>query len=303
MATIFTSAIADGVKLTLDEVVNDDMGLSQSTALYSKYMSISNMADNYVDDLSMGGIGLASETGEGTELPSTTLKEDYLTRYFSRKFGLKLAITEEAIEDNKYEQILMLGKRLPRALYKTIDMDCTNIFIRATNANYIGGDGQPLASAAHTLANGGTFSNTLATPLSPSRIAMTVVATALHKLPGHDGTVEGYEPKKIVCPEEQRYVWRGILGSEKAPEPGQFNQINVVKTDMDIDLVPIKYWTTTTTNWGVISDADNGLKFKWRRKPRTRDWVDNAQEIMNYAISCRYSRGWSDPRCFLFSNA
>lgn len=303
MATIFTSAIADGVKLTLDEVVNDDLGSAKRDAIYTKYMSVTNMSDNYVDDLSMGGIGLAAETGEGVELPSTTLKEDYLTRYFARKFGVKLAITEEAIEDNKYEQILQLGARLPRAVFKMVDMDCANIWIRAVNASYIGGDGQPLASNAHTLANGGTFSNLLATPMSPSRIAMTVAATQLHKLPGHDGTIEGYEPKKIVCPEEQRYVWRGILGSDKAPEPGQFNQINVVKTDMDLELVPNKYWSTTTTNWGIVTDADNGLKFKWRRKPRTRDWVDNAQEIMNYAISCRYARGWSDPRSVLFSNS
>lgn len=303
MSTIFTSAIADGLKLTLDEVVDDSLSNYKAKALFSKYMTVTNMSDNYEDDLEMGGPGLAVETGEGTEIPAGTIREGQLTRYLSRKFSLKLIVTEEAVEDNKYPQILMLGERLGRALYKTVDIDSANIFIRATNTSYTGSDGVPLASASHTLPNGGTFSNLMATAMSPSRIAMTVVATAMHKLPGHDGIIEGYEPKMIVCPEEQRYVWRGILGSEKAPEPGQFNQINVVKTDMDIELCPIKYWTTTTTKWGVISDADNGLKFKWRRKPRKRDWVDNDQEVYKHAISARWSRGWTDARGFFYSDA
>ena len=72
---------------------------------------------------------------------------------------------------------------------------------------------------------------------------------------------------------------------------------------LGLEGVPVKYWTNTTTNWGLISAVDNGFKFKWRRKPRSRSWVDNDQEIMKYGISARWARGWSDPRCILFVNA
>ncbi len=72
---------------------------------------------------------------------------------------------------------------------------------------------------------------------------------------------------------------------------------------MNIDAVEVKYWSNTTTNWGIITNADNGVQAKWRRKPRSKSWVENDNETMKYSISARWARGWSDARGFFFSNA
>lgn len=299
---VFTSTIADGLKLTLDQVVDDSLTNYKAKAIFPKYMAQSNMEDNFEDDLEMGGPGLAAEKSEGAEMVAGGITEGALTRYIARTFALKLVITEEAVEDAKYPAIIQAASRLGRAMYKTADIDCVNILQRAVNAAFTGGDGQPLASATHTLPGGGTFSNLMATPMSPSRIAVATAVSQMRKFPGHDGIIEGAEPIAALHPQEQWYIWDGLTKSEKAPEPGAFNEINVVY-NLDIKPVPIKYWTSTTTNWALQSDADNGLKFKWRRKPRNRSWVDNDQELMKYGISARWTRGWSDPRCMLFVNA
>lgn len=299
---VFTSTIVDALKLTLDTTVDDSLTNYKSKALFPKWMGISNMEDNFEDDLETAGPGLAAEKSEGAEMQAGGITEGVLTRYTARTFALKLIITEEAVEDNKYPQIIQAASRLGRAMYKTADIDATNILARATNALYTGGDGQPLASANHTLPNGGTFSNLMAVPMAPSRIAVATATSQIRKLPGHDGLIEGYEPEKVVCPVEQWYIWDGLTMSDKDPTPGAFNEINVVKR-LNLDVVPIKYWTNTTTNWGIITDADNGFKWKWRRKPRNRSWVDNDQEIMKYGISARWARGFTDTRCVLFVNA
>ncbi len=301
MPTVFTSVISDGLKLTLNKTVDDSLTTFKAKALFTKWLGVGNMDDNFVDDLEMGGPGLAAEKPEGSELVAGTIREGTLTRYMSRTFGLKILISEEAIEDNKYPAILNAAGRLGRAMYKTIDYDTTNLLARATNTSYTFGDGQPLASASHTLPGGGTFSN-LGTPISPSRIAMANLTTQMRQVPGHDGLIEGVEPETVVCPQAQWYVWEGLMKSEKAPEPGAFNEINVVK-DLGMKLVPNKYWTNTTTNWAVISDADNGVKFLWRRKPRQESWVDHDQGIMKYGVTARWSRGMSDPRGIFFVNA
>lgn len=302
MQTIFSSDIYQSFKETLDSIVDDKLAENESSLVCKKWMKVGSMDEAYVDDLEMGGPGLANETGEGTEIGTGSIREGFLTRYTPSKFALKLVVTDEAMEDNKYPETLRLAKRLDRAIYKTFDIDNTNILIRAQNASYPGGDGVPLASASHTLPNGGTWSNTLATPLAPSRIALITVISLLKKIPGHDGIVDGVEAKKIVHPTEQWGVWGGILKSTLAPEPGNFAEINVVK-DLDIEAVAVKYWSNTTTNWGIITNADNGVQAKWRRKPRSKSWVENDNETMKYSISARWARGWSDARGFFFSNA
>jgi hypothetical protein len=300
--TIFSSDIFNSFKETLDSIVDDKLTENESSLVCKKWMKIGSMDEAYTDDLEMGGPGLATETGEGTEISVGSIREGFLTRYTPSKFALKLIVTDEAMEDNKYPETLRLAKRLDRAIYKTFDIDNTNILVRAQNASYVGGDGVPLASASHTLPNGGTWSNTLATPLAPSRIALITVISLLKKIPGHDGIVDGVEAKKIVHPTEQWGVWGGILNSAMAPEPGNFAEINVLK-ELDITPVAVKYWSNTTTNWGVITNADNGIQAKWRRKPRSKSWVENDNETMKYSVSARWARGWSDARGFFFSNA
>ena len=299
---VFTATIADGLKLTLDQTVDDSLSNYKSKAVFPKWMTQSNMDDNYEDDLEMGGPGLAAEKSEGAEMMAGGIQEGVLTRYTARTFALKLIITEEAVEDNKYPAIIQAASRLGRALWKTADIDCTSLLAFATSTAAPIGDGQPLASASHTIPSGGTFSNLMAVPMSPGRIAVATAVSQMRKIPGHDGIIEGVEPVKAICPQEQWYIWDGLNMSEKAPEPGAFNEINVVQK-LGLETVPVKYWTNTTTNWGLISDCDNGFKFKWRRKPRNRSWVDNDQELMKYGISARWAKGVSDPRCILFVNS
>lgn len=301
MSTIFTGTIADALKETLEDIIDDPTDGYERKCHYKKWMDVSGMEDHYEDDLEVGGPGLAAEKTEGAEIATGTIREGYITRYIARTFGLKIIVTEEALEDNKYPKVINAARRLKRAMYKTMDIDATNILVRAANTSYVGGDGLSLANTAHTLPHGGTFSTRFATDMSPSRAAVIVATSAIRKFPGHDGVTEGAEPMQVVCPTEQWAVWRGLTGSTHAPEAGQFNEINVVN-ELNLKVESIKYWTNTTTNWGIVTDVDNGFKFKVKRQPRSKTWVDEGQGLMLYSVDVRYARGWTDPRCFYFSN-
>ena len=155
-ATIFNSTKYNSVKETLDAIVDDDLSDNEGSLVCKKWLKTKTQEDLWEEDLEMGGPGLATETGEGTEIEVGTLREGFITRYVARKFALKMIITEEAMEDNKYPEAIRLAKRLNRALFKTFDIDNTNMLIRAANASYVGGDGVSLASASHTLPSGAT---------------------------------------------------------------------------------------------------------------------------------------------------
>lgn len=295
MTTISTSVIADALKNTLDSIITDDSDGIESKAVFTKWCKIKSMEDHYEDDLEVGGPGLVSEKTEGAPMAAGTIKEGYLTRYLSRTFALKLIISQEAEEDNKYPKVIQAARRLKRSLWKTADIDATNMLVRMANTSYVGGDGKPLSSTTHSLPQGGTFSNKMATPMSPSRAAVIQSRTAVGKYPGHDGVTEGYELDMVLCPLDQWAVWDGLVLSEKAPEAGQFNEINVVNR-LGLKVVPIKYWQNTSTNYVFTTDADNGLQFRWRVRPQTSTWKDNDPTLTNHSIRARWSRGWSDPR-------
>jgi hypothetical protein len=88
----------------------------------------------------------------------------------------------------------------------------------------------------------------------------------------------------------------GRLG--RHPQEHDSNEINVVN-NLNIEAVPIKYWNNTTTNYIFQTDCDNGLQLRWRRKPKSRSWVENSQELMQHSQTARWSRGWSDARSVL----
>lgn len=304
MTTIFESALANSLKKTLNKVIDDDTDGYASSLDLKGWCEEDSMEDAFIDDLEMGGPGLAVEKAEGAPVQLGSVREGFMTRYWARTFGLKLSVTEEAMEDTKYPQVLGLARRLKRALYKTMDVDATNILNRMFNTSYVGGDAVTLGSASHTLPGGGTYSNIMSTPFSPSTQAVQIARAQVRQMPGHDGVTEGYTLTKVLCPVQQEGLWEGICYSKMDPTAGNFAAINIVNQRIKLDMLALKYWTASTTNYAFLTDCEEERpKFLTRRAPRSRTWVDNNAEVMNYSNSARWARGWSGARGIYCVNA
>lgn len=303
MTTVFVGSLFHSLKNTLDNVIDDDLDGYEKKLLMPKWLDVGSMEDAFVDDLEMSGPGLVREKPEGEDVPMGTIREGALTRYVAKTFALGIAVTEEAIEDCKYGEVIASARRLKRALWKTVDYEATNMLVRGFNSSYVGGDGLCLWSSAHTLPQGGTFSNTMTTPLAPSVQAVVVATTQIKKFPGHDGLFDMFMPKCIVCPVDQWEAWSVITKSQHRPEAGEFNAINVVNNELKLDVYPNVFWSNTTTNWMLKTDVENALNWKWRVRPMSRSWTNNEQNILKYSIRARWARLWSDPRGTLGVNA
>ena len=300
---LFTSAVFNTLKKTLDAIVSDKDGGGQSSLVCNKWLTIEGMSDAWVDEMTFAGPGLAYEMSEGQEIPEGDMREGFLKRYIARKFGLAITMTDEVMEDSKYKDSFRAQKRCSAAMWKTADIDSTFMLIRAFNANFVGGDSQPLGSASHPMAHGGTVSNIMAVPMSPSVLALSTARTQLSQMPGHDGTIQGYEMKKVVYPPEQWAGWSELLNSMGHPDAGEFNRINVVSHDLKPEPVEVKYWNTTATNWAILTDAEDSLRLKFRRKPRSNSWMENGNETVKQSITARWCYGWTDWRGFYGVNA
>lgn len=290
-----TSEIFRLLKPTLREVMVDKTDGIQRNVMFTKFMNVSDIEDAYVEDTEMAGPGLVAEKPEGTEIALGQVKSGFLKRYTPGTFALKLTVTKEAQEDNKYSEAVPFARFLKKSMWTTADVLAALVLARATNTSYPGGDGVPLASASHPLPGSGTFSNTMATPMSPSNASLAIARAALKNMPDLNGIISPLKAMKVVYPTAQESLWDVLLGSAKSPEAGQFNAINIAYK-MSLEPVCVHHWTNTDTNWGLTTDAENGLNFLWRIRPQERTWMDNENDIIKFAIRARFTMGHSNAR-------
>jgi hypothetical protein len=289
----------------LSSIIDDKTDGLEASMQFRDWMMEKTMAEAYEDDLEVYGPGLLSQKAEMQAIAIGTHGQGAKFRYIPTPFAGQLLYSKELVRDAKYAQVLRPAKRLKRAAVKTVEVDTAQMLVFGFDTNYTFGDGTPLFSASQPLPGGGTFSNLMATPASPSRAALISLTSQMRKTASHDGIDEMYEPKRVVCPTEQWAVWEEILGSAKAPEAGQFNAINVLhnKPGLEREVVALTYWNNTTTNWAVLTNCDNGPQLRWRDKMESDDWLDNERGTLHYSVYMRYAYGISDKRAIFGVNA
>ena len=296
---ITSSQIYKSLKLTLREIATDQLEKNQ---VFQKYMTVSKMSDAWVDDVEYAGPTVLSVKPEGAPSTMGTIIEGGTKRYTASTLAHKLLVAEESLEDCKYEKVIQSAKRLMKAAYKTQDIDAAKIIILSTTAGNVGGtDSVILGSASHTLPGGGTYSNIAATYQTPSIPALIAARVAVGRYPDPNGLIEGYNIEKIVCPLAQEAAWLTINGTDKVTG-SNFNDMNIAKS-YGLEVVAVKWLDqASTTQWGLITDCDNGLTWLNRRPIKSRTWVDNDAEAMFYSVSYRAALGWTNSRCWYQGN-
>lgn len=303
MGEIFSSTICRMFQKSLDKVVVDKSDGYESGMFYKKYFDMDPMTTGISDHYENAIPALASSKAEGAEVSMGTMREGYMTRYIPKTYALKMAITEEAAEDNLYPEGLNLARRMKKNLLLTVEYDAGLVPARGWNAAYVGSDGLCLFNGAHLLPGGAaTGRNTLAVPMAPSVQALVVIRSAIMRQVGHDGFIAPLEMESIVCPVDQWAVWEGIVKSELRPDAGNFAEINVIKR-LSPEVVAVPFWTNTTTNWYVKTSAPDGMLWRWRRKPRSSSWVDENNGVMLYKVDARWDRKWTNWRAVYGSQA
>lgn len=303
--TISQGTIYQSLKRTLDAIITDNKTGADKTD-YKKWVKTRSMKDAWSDFLEMGGPGFLSEKAEHAEMAADSIQEGYKKRFVAVTYALQLIISQEAMDDGKYKEAIALTKKLRRSAEKTKDMLLTGMLVDGWNTAVALADSKPLFSATHSLPDGGTYSNTLATPLSPSVTAYATIRSACRKLPDHAGLTEGYEPVRILCPVEQEGTWEEILHSKLRPDAGNLAAVNIVNRDLMGNknvLIPLRWWDNTTTNWCIQTDEEMGACLMERKAITARSWIDNGHMSLHEGISTRFDYGVIDGRSFFGSEA
>lgn len=254
------------------------------------------IARTYHEEPVMYGFGAAPELPDGMAVTYQSGGVLFNQRYVYKVYGLAFALTKVLVEDGDHIRIgQTYAKHLAQSLVETKETLAANIINRSTNASYVGGDGVSLLNSAHPLVNG-SFSNVLSTAAALSQTSLEQLLIQIRNAVDNNGKRIRLTPKKIVTGPSNVFQTEVLLKSVLRAGTAN-NDINPIKSmglleGGQANLSRI----TSTTFWGIQTDASEGLKMMMRRKLEKSMEGDFETDSMRYKATERYGMGWTDPR-------
>lgn len=263
---------------------------------YDKMFSSHQSRMRWEEDVYMSQFGLAPEKPEGSPIAYDTAQQGFTSRYTNVTYGTGFIITEEMVEDDLYD---VIGERNARALARSMRVTKetvgANVYNRAFNGSYVGGDNVSLLNTSHPNVAGGTWSNTLATAADLSEASLEQACIDIMKWEDDRGLPVQIMPKTLVLPVDEVFNAERILKSNLRVSTAD-NDINALNSMGKFSDVLSNVYLTDPDAWFIRTDCPDGLKY-FERKGDTFA-MDNDFDTSNYKYKAtgRYSFGWSDPR-------
>jgi hypothetical protein len=251
----------------------------------------------FEEEVMLSGFAAAAAKSEGAPVVFDDATEAYTSRYTHQTFALAFAITEEAIEDNLYDRLAARYTRaLARSMSQTKQQIAADVLNNAFNSGVTGGDGVELCATNHPLANGGTFSNELATPADLSETSLEQSLIDIAAFVDERGLKIALQGTKLIIPKELQFTAERILKSPQRVGTAD-NDINAIK---NMGMIPqgyrVNHFLTDTDAFFIMTDAPNGLKHFVRSPIKTAIEGDFDTGNVRFKARERYSFGFSDAR-------
>jgi hypothetical protein len=264
---------------------------------YSKLFDSDTSSMNYEEDVQLTGFGLAPVKSEGSGVAYDSEIQGFTTRYTHVAYALGYIVTKEELDDNLYEQVSRRrAAALAMSFRQTKENIGANIYNRAFNSTYKGGDGVELCSTAHPNTSGGTFANKPAVDADLSEASLEDALTAIMGFQNDRGLLINVMPRSLVVARQNWWNANRILKSVYTPASAD-NSINVLKaTNALPEGIVMNHYLTSPNAWFVRTNIQNGLKYYSRVGIQFDQ--DNDFDTMNAKAKGyeRYSFGWTDPR-------
>jgi hypothetical protein len=251
---------------------------------------------NYHEEPVLYGFGAAPELPDGMPVTYQAGGVLFLQRYVYKVYGLAFALTKVLVEDGDHIRIgQTYAKHLAQSLIETKETLCANVLNRAFTAGFNGGDGVPLVSTSHPIANG-TFSNQLTTPAALSQTSLEQILIQIRNAVDNNGKRIRLNPEKLVVSPSNVFQAEVLLKSVLRTGTAD-NDINPVKSmgllaGGQANLSRL----TSTTAWWIKTDAPEGLKLMMRRGLEKSMEGDFETDSTRFKSTERYAVGFTDPR-------
>lgn len=261
----------------------------------SQLFDIEPSTMNYEEDVEVTGFGLAPVKSEGSSTVYDSENQGTVSRYTNVAYSLGYIVTREEIDDNLYETVSMRrAGALAFSMRQTKENVAANIYNRAVDASYTGGDGVTLLNASHPTVNG-TQSNLLAVAADLSEASLEDLCIQIMDAKNSRGLDISLMPTMLAVATENAFEATRILKSPLQNDTAN-NAINALMEMGSIPKIMVSHYFTDPDAWFVRTNAPRGM-VGYSRVPI--DFTqDNDFDTENAKAKCyeRYVFGWTDFR-------
>lgn len=245
----------------------------------------------------MSSFGPAAEIAEGAIIPQDRMFQGYSTTYKSKKYGLLLATSQEAIDHDKFNALSKAPGKMARSMNEAQEILFANIFNTGFATN--GSDGQPLFSTVHPLLapGAGTGSNTLVVAADLSTTSLKDLITVMRRTRDTAGNRIQIRPEMLLTGSALEFLAYEILKSTYLPE-GNLNNLSSIgpQGQYKIEPVTFDYLTDDDAFFLVANKSDHEIHWFWDKKPETKTEMDFKSDVALSRILGRWATGYSDWR-------
>ncbi len=211
---------------------------------------------------------LFNQIAEGSEYSFSRPKQGASKTLTVNKYGLGISISEEMVDDAKFDLIGDMVKKLARSGMESQEIQAMNVFNNGFSTE-VTADGVAVFHSSHTLPSGGTFRNR---PVSYGDLSTTTLDTALSDFEtifvGDSGIIYNLKPQTLlVSPQFKRYA-QELIGSDLKADTAD-NNMNSLKGD-GLRVVSSPHLTDSDAWFLLASPAETGLRIIQRKPMETK---------------------------------
>lgn len=262
------------------------------TKLFEQFKS----TRQFEEDVGVSSFGLAVVKPEGAPIYYDSERQAFITRYQHVTYALGFIITREIMEDDQYD---VVGQRkaqgLAFSMRQSKEIIAANVYNRAFNSSYTGGDGKELLATDHPLFAGGTWANELSTAADLSEASLEQAHIDIAGFTNDRGLLISVRPKALIIPRQLMFEAKRITAPTGRPGTDT-NDVNAMKAMGLVPEVVVNHYLTDTDAWFLRTDAPHGMKYFERRGDSFDMDNDFDTENAKYKATARYSFGWTDWR-------
>jgi hypothetical protein len=211
---------------------------------------------------------LFSEVSEGEDYSYNRPRAGANKTFVPLKYGLGFSISEEAVEDGKFDMISDAVRKMAKSARESQEIAAMNIFNNGFSAE-TAMDGVAVFSTAHTLPSGLTFRNRLSTDADLSVSSLdTMLSDFETQFVGDTGIYELIKPKVLLVHSSQRRYALELIGSDLKADTADNNMNSLKQEGLIVVSSP---HLTDTDAWYMLADkSDTGLRIVSRKEVETK---------------------------------
>jgi len=242
------------------------------------------------------GFGLVPVKDEGSAMTYDSESQGMSHRISAVTYVSGFIVTEEEQEDNLHP---IVGKRRARALAfsfrQTKEIVGANVYNRAFNSSYTGGDAKELCATDHPCLSGDQ-SNELSTAADLSGEAVEDLVIQIHKATNSKGLNIAIKPQSLVVPADLYFEACRLYDSEMQSGTAN-NDVNALRLKGTFPKgVKVNHYLTDTDAWFIRTNCPESLKAYQRVPLSFKPDGDFDTGNAKYKGRERYSFGWGDFR-------